>query len=382
MKGGADPQGPPLPPFQPERRDPAAGLNLVQAADHNLRVTLEALRRGGAQTRLDLAGVTGLTVPGIANILRRLTEDGLVEPDGGGRSQLFAIRPGGAVALGLDRTEDGFHLVAIDLFGTILFEERAARMPENDAALVRAAADRLQRERPEARLVGIGLAADPPAEGLRHALAPLPVTIERDTVAAAIAERQFGTAGADDSFVHILLGPSVRAGMVIGGSVFDGASHRAGQVGRMRTGTQGRFLDDVASTRLLPGFDPEAPDVRRWIEAAAEHLTDMIIALSAFLGPRLVTIGGRLPEPLLAALTARLAAGWAARMVGPTQPYWLPELRRASQGEAGVALGLAALPFLETLLPDPRRSFRGGIMPATGPAAASASAAPDRPLPA
>ncbi|ALN74651.1 ROK family protein [Aureimonas sp. AU20] len=348
-------------PPQSDRRDAATGLNLVQAGDHNMRVTLEALRRGGARTRLELAETTGLTVPGIANILRRLTADDLIEGEGGLRSQSFAIRPGGAYGIGVDRTESGTFLLAVDLLGTVLFEEHhAATGTRETADVVRASTERAARLAPTGRLVGIGLGADPRSQVLREALAPLPVTIERDTVAAAMAERQFGRAGADDSFVHILLGPSVQAGMVIGGAVFDGASHRAGLVGRMRTGTDGRFLDDVASTRLLPGSDPEAPAVARWIDDAAEHLTDMIIAVSAFLGPRLVTVGGRLGEPLLNALTARLVRCRAERMGGPTQPYWLPDLARASFGETGVALGLAALPLVEALLPDPRRSFRAG----------------------
>ena len=46
--------------------------------DQNLRVTLEAVSRDGPLTRLELGSRTGLTGPGITNILRRLADDGLI----------------------------------------------------------------------------------------------------------------------------------------------------------------------------------------------------------------------------------------------------------------------------------------------------------------
>src|ERR1700752_3075462 len=56
----------------------ASGRTPPQIADHNLRVTLEAIRRDGPLTRLELGRRSGLTTPGITNILRRLSDDGLV----------------------------------------------------------------------------------------------------------------------------------------------------------------------------------------------------------------------------------------------------------------------------------------------------------------
>lgn len=59
-----------------------SGTNLVRAADHNQRITLHAIRVNGALTRVELARITGLTTPTIANISRRLLADGMIEEAG------------------------------------------------------------------------------------------------------------------------------------------------------------------------------------------------------------------------------------------------------------------------------------------------------------
>ncbi|MEC8034515.1 MAG: hypothetical protein VX205_05910 [Pseudomonadota bacterium] len=52
-----------------------SGTNLERAADHNQRITLHAIRVGGMLTRVELARITGLTAPAIANITKRLLQD-------------------------------------------------------------------------------------------------------------------------------------------------------------------------------------------------------------------------------------------------------------------------------------------------------------------
>ena len=75
---------------QPTTRLRLSGTNLERAADHNQRVTLHAIRINGLLTRVELAEITGLTAPAIANITKRLLADGLIEEAGqrrGGRGQ-------------------------------------------------------------------------------------------------------------------------------------------------------------------------------------------------------------------------------------------------------------------------------------------------------
>src|SRR6188472_477573 len=55
-----------------------AGTNLERAGDYNQRVTLQAIRVNGPITRVDLAQLTGLTTPAIANITNRLLNENLI----------------------------------------------------------------------------------------------------------------------------------------------------------------------------------------------------------------------------------------------------------------------------------------------------------------
>lgn len=348
-----------------------AGQNLVHAADHNLRVTLEGLRRTGSMSRLELAKLTGLTVPGITNIVRKLVADGLVREEAAesSRANRFGMVADGAVALGIDVSDDVVHLIAIDLAGQIIFRrERPVEAGDAASAVIELASEALERlaDQTTARVMGVGLTASDCADAVRAALAPLPVIVEPDTIAAALGERQFGVAEAGDSFVYLLLGAATRAGMIIGGSVFNGVDQMAGRVGSMRTGEDGRLLDQVASTAALRGLEDEGadhPEVERWVEETSAHLMDSIIAISAFIAPRDIYVGGRLPPEWIDALVQRLGAGRQARMVEPTQPYWLPEIARGSLAQDAVLLGIAAMPFLEFLLPDPRRPFRPMAVP-------------------
>src|SRR3546814_4654679 len=86
-----------------------SGTNLERAADHNQRVTLHAIRVNGPLTRVDLAAITGLTPPAIANITKRLLGVGLIEEAGqrrGGRGQ-----PPTKLVI----TRDSFHAIGIHI---------------------------------------------------------------------------------------------------------------------------------------------------------------------------------------------------------------------------------------------------------------------------
>jgi predicted NBD/HSP70 family sugar kinase len=357
-----------------------SGRNLVHAADHNDRVTLEALRRAGALTRQDLTVVTGLTAPGISNIMRRLLDAGLVRQVSGTRATRFAIEAGGAYGMGIDVEGAAISTMIVDLKGDIRLRERrhaASDQPADIAAALRASAFATASRLPAAvsdRLLGIGVTSTVDPDRIAQALAPFLVIQERDTACAALGERLLGSAPADGSFVQVLFGKSVRAGLMIRGGLFDGAMHRAGRIGQMRTGEDGRLLDDAAqlgelAPLLAEHFDRAAnPDdflarldphavlaVENWLDRSTSHFLDAVIAISGFIAPSAIFVGGRLPGDLVDRLAARLSVAEARRMSNPKQPQWLPQILPATLRSDCVVLGAAILPFLEFLLPDPRR---------------------------
>src|SRR5690349_14363556 len=95
------------------------GTNLERAGDHNLRVTLQAIRLKGAVTRTDLALMTGLTAASITNITKRLLRDRLILEAGRTRGSLgqpatkLSINLDGCYSLGLNIDRDHITLVVV-----------------------------------------------------------------------------------------------------------------------------------------------------------------------------------------------------------------------------------------------------------------------------
>src|SRR6201994_3818886 len=108
-----------------------SGTNLERAGDHNQRVTLHAIRVNGPITRTDLADITGLTPPAIANITKRLLQDNLIREAGrarGARGQpalKLVINPDSWCSIGVNVDRDHIALVVLDFQGTV--RARSAR---------------------------------------------------------------------------------------------------------------------------------------------------------------------------------------------------------------------------------------------------------------
>ena len=102
-----------------------SGTNLERAGDHNQRVTLHAIRVNGPITRTDLAEITGLTPPAIANITKRLMQDNLIRQAGrvrGARGQppiKLVINPDSWFSIGVNVDRDHITLVVLDFLGSV-----------------------------------------------------------------------------------------------------------------------------------------------------------------------------------------------------------------------------------------------------------------------
>lgn len=354
-----------------------SGRTPLQIADHNLRVTLEAIRRDGPLTRLELGRRSGLTAPGITNILRRLSDDDLVtarkrtDAGSGLPSMEFALNPDGAFAVGLRLHGLRSEAVLIDLSGqvrqTLTFDGS-----HNLPAVVEDVVQRL-RSAPTspANIVGVGVSARTLAgldlQSLATALGPIPVLAERDCVAAVLAERTLGGSGVEGGLMFVVIDDSVRAGLLLQGVPFGGVHGRAGSIGAMRTGPDHVSLDTIVGLDALRtlltederqilavgGDLPMTPEVRRWVKGAAGHLLDAIVATAGFLAPGAVLIGGDLPRNVIDALIAQMSVERVDTAVRPVLTPWMPPIRPASFDGAGIAVGAALLPLFHLLLPSP-----------------------------
>lgn len=378
-----------------------AGTNLERAGDYNQRVTLQAIRVNGPITRVDLAALTGLTTPAIANITNRLLDEDLVVEVGrlhGRRGQpamRLAINPDGAFSLGINVDRDHVTVVALDLLGRVrahATNEIDFALPDAVAAFSRKTIEGMLRGRklPRDRLIGLGVALpdDLGRVNLPHRpssysvwntvdvprlfadVLPQPVFVENDAAAAAIGELQFGHGLRSPSFFYILISAGLGGGLVVDGNYFRGADGRSGEIGflplRSRR-TAARSLQESVSLSALydrlaaAGHKVSRPDqltrldrggaaiVDEWIHDAADHLTDPLVAVSCLVNPKAVFIGGRLPSELVDRLAERLNV--RLRRHAGDVPTIAPVLR-AAMAEHAPAIGAAILPFNERLLPS------------------------------
>lgn len=375
-----------------------SGTNLERAADHNQRVTLHAIRVLGPLTRVELAGITGLTGPAIANITKRLLQDGLIDEAGqrrGGRGQpptKLVVRPDACYSIGVNIDRDHITLVLVDFSGETLArvsEEVDFALPEHVRALYRRSVKNMLRKAgvDAGKLVGIGVAipddlglVDLPGrpadyaswesvdivEMFREPL-NLPVFVENDAAAAAMGEMQLGLGQKNNSFFYILLSSGLGGGPVVDGSYLRGADGRSGELGFMRAGPPpGEEVQRLVSLSglarhlerngcklgdVMHGTDTRpatAACVDAWIEDAARQLTVPLDAINCLINPAAVLIGGRLPTALLDRLAERVNALMKER--ASLLPAVAPVIR-AALSEDAPAVGAAILPFSHFLLP-------------------------------
>ncbi len=377
-----------------------SGTNLARAGDYNQRVVLQAIRRNPDITRSEIAGMTGLTSPTIANITGRLFDADMIVEAGrrmGGRGQpatRLRINPDGCYAIGLNIDRDHVTLVSLDLAGTVrsrFTRQIAFAMPEDVIAIIRTGIDAIRASgaiRIE-RMLGMGV-AQPDELGsvaLPHRPAayevwnttdlqamiadvvPWSVHIDNDAAAAAIGEAQFGSGHEHASFFYILVSAGLGGGLVIDGAYYRGANARSGEIGfiPLHGARAGSILQDVVSLSALAsrleeagivieGTDPSeglpdgsAPHVEAWLEEASAALVPALTAVNCLINPEAILIGGRLPDDVLerlAAMTQAKLAGLAQRLPAVAPMY------RASLSRDAPAVGAAILPFLDRILPS------------------------------
>lgn len=375
-----------------------SGTNLERAADHNQRVTLHAIRVLGPLTRVELAGITGLTGPAIANITKRLLQDGLIEEAGqrrGGRGQpptKLVVRADACYSIGVNIDRDHITLVIVDFSGQTLLrvsEEVDFALPDHVRGLYRRSIRNMLRKAKVdvAKVVGVGVAVpddlglvDLPGRPADYAAwdsvnmielfrepLNLPVFVENDAAAAAMGEMQLGLGQKNNSFFYILISSGLGGGLVVDGSYLRGADGRSGELGFMRAGAApGEEVQRMVSLSglarhlerngcrladVMHGTDPDEATsacLAAWIEDAARQLTVPLDAINCLINPAAVLVGGRLPTALLERLATRVNELMQER--ASLLPTVAPVIR-AALSEDAPAVGAAILPFSHFLLP-------------------------------
>ncbi len=377
-----------------------SGTNLERAGDHNQRVTLHAIRVNGPITRAEIAVITGLTAPAIANITKRLLVENLIQEAGrrrGGRGQpatKLVINPDSWFSIGLNVDRDHITMVLLDFEGGVrarVSREVNFALPRDVDQFFRKSADKLLAKVGigRDRLTGIGVALpdDMPRAALPQQPANygiwastdvalllksalhVPVFVENDAAAATMGEMQFGLGKKYQTFFYILITAALGGSVVIEGNHFRGASGRSGELGMLRgkdvTGHERQIQNIVSLSALYSrlaaqGIKVSAPSeltdlgesgqaiIHAWVEAAADTLLDPVLSINCLVNPEAILIGGRLPAGIVDSLATRL--NQRLESFAGTVPAIAP-VSRAALSDDAPAVGAAILPFSHRLLP-------------------------------
>jgi predicted NBD/HSP70 family sugar kinase len=241
------------------------GSNLGRLGGYNQAVILDAIRRAPEGiARVELVERTGLSPQTISNVVRRLVDDGLVREDrktvsGPGKPRtVLELEVSSRIAIGIHLDPAVMTVVALNLHGEVVAstDHRMPGVGEPDG-IVPQMADAVENLIAAAgldrsRILGVGLAAPGPIDGVEgmmvsppmlpgwdrvplrvplEELIDLPVWLDKDVTAAAVAELWASDRDAPSSFAFIYLGTGLGAGVVLENEVQHGSSGNIGEIG-------------------------------------------------------------------------------------------------------------------------------------------------------
>ena len=267
----------------------AARSNTIR--DINRQIVLNYVRELGPISRAEIARETALQRSTISLIVDELRVDGLVEEvsgesTGGRPPSLLSLRTADAVAIGVDLGTVKTVMASSDLAGRVLEQEEFPT--DNDVnktvTNIVQCAERLIRKN-KGTIEGIGISLpgvvdpetgnlyvphfnwrnEPIGEALTRATS-LPVSIDNDANAAALAELWFGRPEIREvrDFILVLVEEGVGTGIVFDGQVYRGESGTAGEFGHMTIGTGAPVACAVGSTECWEAFASERAALARY----------------------------------------------------------------------------------------------------------------------
>jgi predicted NBD/HSP70 family sugar kinase/biotin operon repressor len=246
----------------------------------NDRAALALLLDRGPLSRSQLAELTGLSKPTAAQLLSRLSADGLVVERGrnsglpGPSARLYAVNERVAYAAAVSVEEDGATAAVADITGAVRAEVVTVvdftRKADPVPVVRRLVADTARRagvRLADVRHVVLGVPAayDPATDALdfaahipgwarpgvlarlRAALRPT-LVVENDVNLAAVWERRYGVATDVPSFVLLWVGEGLGLSIDLGGRLYSGARGGAGEIGYIPVGWHGEGSGAVAET--------------------------------------------------------------------------------------------------------------------------------------
>ena len=282
----------------------ARTARLATIRNINRQIVLNYVREREPISRAEIARETALQRSTVSAIVDDLQTAGLIEEVGEGESTggrpptLLQLRSAGAIAIGAAITPTATILATSDLAGRVLKQKEFATHREYDRTLdelIESIEEILKHNVGTIEGVGISLPGlVDPATGtaiyvpyfkwrdaaIAHQVSSavgLPVTIDNDANAVALAELWFGwpeVSGARD-FILVLAAEGVGTGLVFDGQIYRGGRGAAGEFGHMIIGTHAPVPCSCGNRDCWEAFSSERAAVARYQQLIGKGATDV-----------------------------------------------------------------------------------------------------------
>lgn len=272
-------------------------LRKVQAAnghtirDINRQIVLNYVREREPISRATIARETALQRSTISEIVEALTGEGLVEEigegesTGGRRPTLLRLRTVGAIAIGVNITPTHTTVASSDLAGVVVQQESFPTDPIPERTVSRIVEIVCEFSR-HGSIEGVGISIpglvtpatgnvifvpyfkwrDFPIGEMISQATGLPVTIDNDANAVALAELWFGRPEVRDArdFIFVLVADGVGTGIIFDGQVYRGVRGAAGEFGHMIVGINAPVLCSCGNDDCWEAFASERAATARY----------------------------------------------------------------------------------------------------------------------
>ncbi len=330
-----------------ERRTPGSQTSLREA---NRARIVDAIKKHGGLTQVELAGITGLSPATVSNIVKELSASGVLHTSpttqSGRRAQHVTLAHALGLIVGVHFSTRHMRIALADVAHTIVAEHhlplakdhRADNELDRTTLLIADMLQTLQASMSEVLAVGIAIPAPldrrtgttarsgilrgwdgiPVAEVMERRL-NRPVFVDNAANLGALAELRLGAARGKSDAIYIDIGDGIGAGLIINGQVYRGHNGSAGEFGHItivengpvcRCGNRGCLEAIAGGYAILDGLKPTHGNLKlndivtkamggdagatRALAEAGRHIGVAAANLSNLFDPERLVVGGEL----------------------------------------------------------------------------------------
>jgi predicted NBD/HSP70 family sugar kinase len=267
--------------------------------DINRQIILNYVREEGPVSRADIARITELQRSTVSLIVEELLKTDLIkeiegESSGGRPPQLLSLKTVNAVAIGIDLGKKTTIIGTSDLSGRLLEKREFPTNPDFDHAINHIIKEiKYFIDRCEGSIEGIGISLPGLVESWKgnvlniphlnwhnpkivetiEKATGLPVVVENDTNAAALAELWLGRPEIKNvrDFVVVLIHNGIGTGIVFDGQIYRGKDGVAGEFGHMTIGSNAPIACAAGSYNCWEAFASERSAVARYLNLIGKN---------------------------------------------------------------------------------------------------------------